>query len=68
MQRFTERTIRDKGQWIKITRDSKARKFSFARGYEGQIKAVSVNTWPMSAIPTWKEAEEFAQQAIDTYA
>jgi hypothetical protein len=64
----TERYIRNKGQWVKITRDSKARTFSFARGYDGNFQAVTVQTWPMSAIPTWVDAEYFAQRAIDTYA
>ena len=44
MTRFTERTIRASGQWVKITRDNESRTFTFARGYEGDFKAHEIET------------------------
>lgn len=64
----SERYIRNKGPWVKITRDSKARTFTFARGYTGNFTAMEVQTARMTWIPTWRDAEEFAQRQIDTYA
>jgi len=39
MTRFTEKTVRTDGQWLKISRDNTKRTFTFARGYAGQYTA-----------------------------
>lgn len=68
MTRFTERTIRAAGQWIKITRDNKERTFTFARGYEGQFKASEIETLSFKWVANWSEAQERANRAIATFA
>ena len=66
--RFTEKTISASGQWVKITRDNKKRKFTFARGYESQFKAHELEILPFKWIPNWSEAIEFASRKIAAYA
>jgi hypothetical protein len=61
----TEKTIRGKGQWVKITRDAK--RFTFARGRDGDAKAVEVTSWPIKAF-TWSAAVRHARLSINTYA
>ncbi len=64
----TEKTIREFNQWVKITRDSQKRKFTFARGYEGSISAHEVEIISFAWVPTWKEALEGAKAKMQTYA
>ena len=68
MTRFTEKTIRALGQWVKITRDNKKRTFTFARGYEGQFKANEVETYSFKWVANWAEAKEKADRSIQAYA
>jgi hypothetical protein len=68
MTRFTERTIRSDGQWLKITRDNKDRTFTFARGYTGDFKASEIETLPFKWVANWTEATERATRTIKTYA
>lgn len=63
----TEKTIRAGSQWVKITRDSNARKFVFARGNAGALKAKEVQTYPFTFIPTWDDAIKHAQERMAAY-
>jgi hypothetical protein len=63
----TDRTMREGALWMKITRDSKARTFTFARGYAGDAKAVEIQSFPFKRIPTWAEAEAHAQGNLSAY-
>ena len=60
MTRFTERTIRTHGKWIKITRDNKERNFTFALGYQGEFKAHDLSTLSFKWVANWSEATERA--------
>ena len=68
MTRYTDRTIRASGQWIKITRDNKDRTFTFARGYEGQFQAHEIETWSFKWVANWEEAQDKANRKIETFA
>lgn len=68
MTRFTDRTIRAAGQWIKITRDNKERTFTFARGYANEFQAHEIETLPFKWVANWKEATEKANRTITTFA
>lgn len=68
MTRFTERTIRASGQWVKITRDNKDRTFTFARGYEGEFKANEISTLSFKWVANWSEAQDKANRTIATFA
>lgn len=68
MTRFTERTIRADGQWIKITRDNKDRTFTFARGYTNEFTAHEIETLPFKWVANWTEATEKANRTIATFA
>jgi len=65
---ITEKTIRASNQWVKITRDSNVRTFTFARGYSGATTAHDVTTLSFKWVPNWKDAIEHAEQKIATYA
>jgi hypothetical protein len=52
---------------VKITRDSQARSFTFARGDSGAAKAKEVQEYPFSVMPTWADAEEFAKRRMANY-
>lgn len=68
MTRFTEKTIRAFGQWIKITRDNKDRTFTFARGYDGNFEAAEIETYSFKWVANWTEAKDKADRTIQTYA
>ena len=68
MTRFTARTIRASGQWIKITRDNQFRTFTFARGYEGEFQAFEIEELSFKWVPNWTEAQDKANRTIATYA
>jgi len=68
MERMTEKTIRNNSQWIKITRDSKKRTFTFARGYKGEYKAHHIDTWGFESVRTWNDAIEKANDKLVIYA
>lgn len=68
MTRFTEKTIRNSGQWLKITRDNKERTFTFARGYAGDFQAKELETLSFKWVANWTEAIERANRCISTYA
>lgn len=68
MTRYTERTIRTSGQWVKITRDNKNRTFTFARGYANEFKAIEIETLSMNWVANWTEATDRANRTIATYA
>lgn len=67
MTRFTEKTIRSNGQWIKITRDNKKRTFHFARGYKDVVSAHDRVTLSFKWIPNWTEAIERANKTLAAY-
>jgi len=63
MTRFTERTIRTNGKWIKITRDNKQRTFTFAIGYQGEFKAHQIEgVYSFKWVANWTEATERAMR------
>lgn len=68
MTRFTEKTIRADGQWVKVTRDNKERTFTFARGYEGNFQANEIETLSFKWVANWSEAIDRATKTISTYA
>jgi hypothetical protein len=68
MTRYTDRTIRSSGQWVKITRDNKDRTFTFARGYEGQFQAIEIQTFSFKWVANWEEAQDKANRTIETFA
>lgn len=68
MTRFTEKTIRTSGQWIKISRDNKKRTFTFARGYAGQFTAEEIETLSFKWVANWTEAAERANKTLAAYA
>ncbi len=68
MTRFTEKTVRTDGQWLKITRDNKERTFTFARGYKGQYEANETQTLSFKWVANWTEALEKANRTLATYA
>lgn len=68
MTRFTEKTVRTTGQWLKITRDNKDRTFTFARGYSDQYQAQEVETYSFKWVANWTEALEKANRTLATYA
>lgn len=63
----TDRTIREDAQWVKITRDSKAQTFTFARGDAGALKAKEVQTYTFNNIRTWADAESHAKSRMAVY-
>jgi hypothetical protein len=68
MARFTEKTVRTSGQWIKISRDNTERTFTFARGYTGEFKANEIETLPFKWVANWTEALDRANRTLATYA
>lgn len=68
MTHTTEKTIRTQGQWLKITRDSKNKTFTFARGYENDLQATEVQTYSFKWIQNWTDAKEHATRTLATYA
>jgi len=68
MTRFTDKTIRTSGQWIKITRDNKDRTFTFARGYTGQYQSNEIETLPFKWVANWTEALDRANRTLAAYA
>jgi hypothetical protein len=61
----TTRYLRLAGQWAKITRDTKARKWTFALGYEGEHlpRHVHVNDFKHVGL-TWYDADLHARYLI----
>ena len=68
MARYTDKTIRAFGQWLKITRDNTDRTFTFARGYDGQLSAHEIETYSFKWVANWAEATEKANRTLATYA
>jgi len=61
MTRFTEKTIRTNGKWVKITRDNKERTFTFAVGYQGEFTAYQIEgTLSFKWVANWTEATDRA--------
>lgn len=60
MTRFTEKTIRVNGYWVKITRDNKERTFTFAKGQSGEVQAYTREVLPFKWVANWAEAIEHA--------
>ena len=54
--RYTDRTMRTDSAWVKITRDNKARTFTFAKGYAGQYAAHTIETLSFKWVANWTEA------------
>lgn len=66
MTRFTEKTIRTNGRWVKITRDNKDRTFTFAVGRDGNFFAHHVDTLTFKWVANWDEAKSRAE-SLTTY-
>jgi len=64
MTRFTEKTVRTEGQWLKITRDNKERTFTFARGWAGSHQAHEIDTYNFKWFANWSEALAHANYKI----
>jgi hypothetical protein len=64
----TEKYIRTDAQWLKITRDSKAKTFTFARGYKNSFEAHDIEVISFKWISNWKEAFERAEIKLATYS
>ena len=62
----SEKTIRAKGQWVKITR-REDKSFVFARGYDKQHRPHDVEELTEEWIPTWEAAIVHAEVQIDSY-
>lgn len=63
----TEKTIRAGNQRVKITRAAVPCAFTFARGRKGEAKALEVQSFPFSAIPTWADAIVHAARSMADY-
>ena len=68
MTRFTRKTVRTETQWVQITRDNEQRKFTFARGYKGNLSAHDIDSYPFKWCANWSEAIDFAQRKINSYS
>ena len=68
MTRFTEKTIRTNSQWVKIVRDNKERKYSFARGYNHNYSATEIRYCSFKYCANWAESLDFAQRMINSYS
>jgi hypothetical protein len=66
--RYTEKTVRKLGQWVKITRDNQFRRFTFARGFDNSLSAHDIETYSFCWVCNWSEAINRANMKIDTYA
>jgi len=64
---LTEKAIRANDQWVKITRDSNAHKFTFARGYAEVLQAHEEQSFSFEFMPTWAYAVEHAQRRMAVY-
>lgn len=68
MNVITEKTVRSASQWIKITRDNKQRKFTFARGQNGKYQAHEIYSLSFKWISNWTEALDRANNTLAAYA
>lgn len=59
--------IRSGSQWVKITRDGKAHKFTFCRGNAGVCVAHEEQSMSFEFVPTWADAKKHAQDRIAAY-
>ncbi len=62
--RFTEKYIRTDSQWVKVTRDNKAKTFTFAKGYKGQFSAHDIETLSFKWVANWTEALDRATKSM----
>jgi hypothetical protein len=62
--RFTEKYIRTDSQWVKVTRDNKAKTFTFAKGYKGQFSAYAIETLSFKWVANWTEAKDRATKSM----
>ena len=53
---------------LKITRDNKAKTFTFARGYKGSYQAHDIETLSFKWVANWNEAVERAEKQIATFS
>lgn len=60
------KTIREKGQWVKITRGEDGT-FYFARGDEGNLIAHDKWQCPRRMIPTWDDAIAHAKYRMEKF-
>jgi hypothetical protein len=54
--RYTDRTMRTDSAWVKITRDNKERTFTFAKGFQGEYSAHTIETLSFKWVANWAEA------------
>lgn len=57
----TTRYVRERGQWVKITRDGEGKTWHFARGWDDSVKAHESQVWSLKRF-TWADAIAFAQR------
>jgi hypothetical protein len=67
MTRFTEKTVRTDGQWVKITRDNEKRTFTFARGWVSSHQAHEIDTFSFKWFSNWSEALDYANRQIQSH-
>lgn len=61
------RYVRSPRQWVKITRRADEKRWYFARGYTGEVKAHDLSYWPFKHLATWQDAIDHAKQQIKDY-
>jgi len=62
--RYTEKYVRSDSRWVKITRDNKERKFTFACGWKNQYAANQIETLSFKWVANWTEAIDRASKMI----
>jgi hypothetical protein len=64
----TERYLRQPRVWVKVTRDSVKKTFTFATGYTGEVKGFEVRAWSFAWVPTWADAMQMAATKAADYS
>jgi hypothetical protein len=64
---YTTQYVRGHKQWVKVIRDAKQRRWTFARGYEGVVTAHTREQWSIASLPTWDDAIDHAARLIHTW-
>jgi hypothetical protein len=64
----TVQYVRESGQWVKVTRVPKTRQWRIVRGWEGEVQAHDIHSWPFWAMRTWADALSMARQLIEDHA
>jgi hypothetical protein len=62
------RYVRRDGQWCKVTKDSKKRLWTVARGWDGVVVAHDTSSYPFAYMSTWDDAITAAHEKIAIHA